>query len=344
VRVLDVLLPQVHGESGARPKYLDSDVELLVGDIRDPVVIRRALTGVDAVVHLAARAGVGQSMYQIVDYVEANDVGTAVLLEAIAAHPVRRLVIASSKSVYGEGLYADTEGKLLEEVARDRESLKRGVWEPEGLGGGSLRPVPTPETKRPSPSSVHALTKYDQERLAILIGDVYSVPTIALRIFDVYGTRQALSNPYTGVLANFAARLLNRRPPVVFEDGLQRRDFVHVSDVARATLLALDSPEEITGVFNIGSGESVTVLETARRLAVALGLGGHEPEITGQYRVGDVRHCFAEVTRARDVLRYEPKMPMDRGFAELATWLESEQASDLVAEARTELATRGLTF
>jgi dTDP-L-rhamnose 4-epimerase len=171
-------------------------------------------------------------MYQIADYVAANDVGSAVLLDAIAAHPVRRLVAASSMSVYGEGLYADSLGRPVEDVERDRDALRKGAWEPVQSDGGSLRPVPTPETKRPSLSSVYALTKYDQERLAILIGAAYGIPTIALRLFNVYGTRQALSNPYTGVLAIFAARLLNGNPPVIFEDGLQRRDFVHVSDVA----------------------------------------------------------------------------------------------------------------
>lgn len=344
VRALDSLVPQVHGEGGTRPSYLAPEVELLVGDVRDPVMVRRALAGVDSVVHLAARVGVGQSMYQIAEYVSANDVGSAVLLETVAAHPVRRLVAASSMSVYGEGLYLDPEGNPVEDAERDLDALRRGVWDAAGPGGAELRPAPTPETKRPSLSSVYALTKYDQERLAILIGAAYTIPTIALRLFNVYGTRQALSNPYTGVLAIFAARLLNGKPPVVFEDGLQRRDFVHVSDVARAILLALDAPDTMTGVFNVGSGESVTVLEIARRLAAALGRTGAEPEILGQYRVGDIRHCFADITRAREGLGYEPAMPMDRGLAELAAWLEREQASDLVAEARAELATRGLTF
>jgi dTDP-L-rhamnose 4-epimerase len=343
VRALDSLVPQVHGESGARPEYLHPDVELLVGDVRDPVLVRRALAGVDAVVHLAARVGVGQSMYQIADYVAANDVGSAVILEAIAAHPVRRLVTASSMSVYGEGLYLDSEGTPVD-AERDLESLRRGAWDVSAPDGGALRPVSTPETKRPNLTSVYALTKYDQERLALLIGNAYGIPTIALRLFNVYGTRQALSNPYTGVLAIFAARLLNGKPPVVFEDGLQRRDFVHVSDVARAFQLALDAPAETTGVFNVGSGESVTVLEIAQRLAAALGRSGPEPEITGQYRVGDIRHCFADISRAREALRYQPAMPMDVGLAELSAWLEREQAEDLVQEARAELATRGLTF
>ncbi|HET9251711.1 MAG TPA: NAD-dependent epimerase/dehydratase family protein [Candidatus Eisenbacteria bacterium] len=344
VRALDSLVPQVHGESGTRPSYLHPDVELLTGDVRDPVVVRRALTGVDSVVHLAARVGVGQSMYQIAEYVSANDMGSAVLLEAIAAHPVRRLVTASSMSVYGEGLYADPAGNPVEHAERGLESLRRGEWEVTDSGGSPLRPVPTPETKRPALSSVYALTKYDQERLALLIGSAYGVPSIALRLFNVYGTRQALSNPYTGVLAIFAARLLNGKPPVVFEDGLQRRDFVHVADVARAIRLALEAPETVSGVFNVGSGASVTVLEIAGRLAEALGRTGPDPEITGQYRVGDIRHCFADITKAREVLGYEPETPMDRGLEDLARWLEREQASDLVSEAREELATRGLTF
>ena len=232
VRALDSLDAQVHAR-GERPAYLSPDVELVRGDVRDPDAVRRALEGVDVVFHFAARVGVGQSMYELADYQSVNAHGTGVLLEALLDRPVAKLVVASSMSVYGEGAYAGPGGELLPAAERSREQLARGEWEPRGPTGEELRPVPTPETKPPSLASIYALGKYDQERMALIFGAAYGVPTVALRFFNVYGPRQALSNPYTGVLAIFASRLLNGKPPFVYEDGRQRRDFVSVYDVAR---------------------------------------------------------------------------------------------------------------
>src|SRR3954470_3917051 len=260
VRALDNLTPQVH-ETGERPSYLNGDVELVVGDVRDADAVRTALDGADAVLHLAARVGVGQSMYEIDDYTSVNAHGTAVLLQALLDHPVRQLVVASSMSVYGEGLYEDEHGRRVEDVERTRDQLERGDWEPPGPAGEALVPMPTPETKPPSLSSIYALGKYDQERMCLLFGSAYNVPTTALRFFNVYGPYQALSNPYTGVLAIFAGRLLNGRPPLIFEDRQQRRDFVSVSDVARACRLALECDGQDGQVVNIGSGHSVSVAE-----------------------------------------------------------------------------------
>jgi dTDP-L-rhamnose 4-epimerase len=337
VRALDCLVDQVHDDSPA-PPYLAEEIELVVGDIRDEEAVRRALEGVDSVVHLAARVGVGQSMYQLTEYTAANTAGTAVLLEALLEHPVRKLLVASSMSIYGEGAYEPAPA-----VERTREQLERGEWEPRGPNGEELTPVPTPETKEPSLASVYALTKFDQERMSLLYGAAYDVATVALRFFNVYGPRQALSNPYTGVLAIFASRYLNRRPPVIFEDGLQRRDFVSVYDVARACRLALTAASATSGAFNVGSGEHLTIREVATRMAAALGLDGIAPEITAQYRVGDVRHCFADISLARDRLGYEPQVTLDEGLVELAEWLEGQQADDRVGTARQELAARGLT-
>lgn len=342
VRALDSLVPQVHGESRDRPGYLEPEVELLRGDIRDPVLVRRALDGVDAVVHLAAAVGVGQSMYQIADYVGINDLGTAVLLEALLSHPVERLVVASSMSIYGEGLARDARGRAVEPDERPLERLKQGLWELEAPGGGTLEPLPTPETKRPTLSSVYALNKYTQERLCLLFGRAYGVPTVALRFFNVYGTRQALSNPYTGVLAIFASRLLNGRPPLIFEDGRQRRDFVHVRDVARACLLALERPEAAGLAVNVGSGVSRTVEEVARALAAAVGRPDLQPQITGRFRAGDIRHCFADIALARQALGFVPQEDFQEGLAELASWLAGEVAIDRVDQATEELARRGL--
>ncbi len=342
LRALDNLTPQVH-PGGERPEYLDADVELIVGDVRDEHAVRRALLDVDSVIHLAARVGVGQSMYEIGEYVAVNSQGTAVLLQALLDRPVRRLIVASSMSVYGEGLYLDEAGSPAAACERTREDLAGRRWEPHAADGRPLTPVPTPEDKPPVLSSIYALNKYEQERSALIFGRAYGIPTAALRFFNVYGPDQALSNPYTGVLAIFASRLLNEKRPMIFEDGLQRRDFVSVNDVARACTLALEHDDVDSEVLNVGSGISVTVCEVAERLARLLGKESITPEVTGEYRVGDIRHCFADITRARDVVGYEPQVSLDQGMAELAAWLEGQVADDRVDQARQELSRRGLT-
>ncbi len=343
VRALDTLEPQVHGPGAERPAYLAADVELVRGDVRDGEAIARALDGVDAVVHFAARVGVGQSMYEIAEYAAVNTGGTAVLLEALGRRPVARLVVASSMSIYGEGLYRATDGRIVEDAARSAEQLRRGDWEIRDADGAVLTPVATPEWKRPALSSVYALTKYDQERLCLMLGRAYGIPTVALRFFNVYGPYQALSNPYTGVLAIFAARLLNRRAPLVFEDGRQRRDFVHVRDVARAVALALDTEDGAGEVLNIGSGDAYTIEEIGRLLATALDRPEIAPEVSQTFRVGDIRHCFADTTRARAVLGYTPQVPLSSGLVELADWLARQTAEDRTADAARELRRRGLT-
>ncbi len=343
VRALDSLSPQVHGSDATRPGYLGDEVELVTGDVRDPDLVRRALAGVDVVYHLAAAVGVGQSMYEIAHYTSVNNLGSAVLLEELAANPVEQLVVASSMSLYGEGLYRAPDGSTSIGEERGLAQLRAGEWEVRNQRGEVLAPIPTPESKLPSLASVYALSKFDQERMCLLIGRAYGISTTALRFFNVFGTRQALSNPYTGVLAIFASRLLNDKPPTVFEDGLQRRDFVSVYDVARACALVLDRPESAGGVFNIGSGHSYTIKEIGQRIARVIGKEYLEPEITGKYRVGDIRHCFADISLARTVLGYEPQVALEDGLEELAAWLEGQEATDRVDEASAELAARGLT-
>jgi dTDP-L-rhamnose 4-epimerase len=336
VRALDPLVEQVHGES-ERPGYLSDDVELIPGDVRDAEIVRKALDGIDAVVHLAARVGVGQSMYEPADYASANTLGTAVLLETLQKRPVGKLVVASSMSIYGEGAY-----EPVPAAERTREQLERGEWEPRGANGEELRPVATPETTQPSLASVYALTKYDQERLCLLFGSAYDMPTVALRLFNVYGPRQALSNPYTGMLAIFASRLLNDRPPVVYEDGNQRRDFVNVADVARACRLALERDGADGRAVNVGSGESASVLEIADQLARLLSKE-LEPDLPGTFRAGDIRHCFADVSLARELLGFQAEVALEDGLRELAAWLEGQTATDHFDRAAAELAERGLT-
>jgi dTDP-L-rhamnose 4-epimerase len=341
VRALDNLSPQVHGAT-ERPAYLHPDVELLRGDVRDAEAVHRALDGIDAVYHLASAVGVGQSMYEIEHYTSTNNVGTAVLLEALIKHPVQRLVVASSMSLYGEGLYLTGDGRVVPGEERPIDQLRRAEWEVRDSGGVPLAPLPTPETKPPSLSSVYALSKYDQERMCLMVGRAYSIPTVALRFFNVFGTRQSLSNPYTGVLAIFASRLLNGNAPLIFEDGRQRRDFVSVYDVVQACRLALEHPAAEGQALNVASGRSVTVREVADLVAGILGKE-IEPEICGKYRVGDIRHCFADISRISAVLGYCPTVTLEDGLVELAEWLQDQAAEDRVAQASQELAARGLT-
>ncbi len=344
IRALDNLSVQVHGPERKRPRYLHPDVELIVGDVRDPETVGRALKGMDAVYHLAARVGVGQSMYEVEEYTSMNDVGTAVVLEALIKNPVERLIAASSMSVYGEGLYRDSAGRVCEAVPRSFEQLRAGDWELHDADGGILHPCPTPETKAPCLASVYAVNKFSQERMCLLVGRAYQIPAVALRFFNVFGPRQSLSNPYTGVIAIFASRLLNNQPPLIYEDGGQRRDFVSVYDVATACRLALERADAAYQVFNIGSGRSVTVREVAEKMARILGKEWIQPRLMSKYRVGDIRHCFADISLARRMLGYEPRVSMEKGMVEMAGWLEGQIAIDLIAEANADLHVRGLTL
>nr|WP_264185683.1 SDR family NAD(P)-dependent oxidoreductase [Roseicella aerolata] len=341
VRALDSLIEQVHGSDDKRPS-LDPEVEFQKGDVRDADAVARALRGVDSVVHLAAEVGVGQSMYAVDRYVSVNDHGTAILFQALIEQPVRRVVVASSMSIYGEGLYRSAGGRLVEDVVRQPRTAASQSWDPLDEAGRPLAPVPTPEAKRPALASVYAITKYVQERLTLTLAPAYGMEGVALRLWNVYGPGQALSNPYTGVLAIFASRLLNGQPPMIFEDGLQRRDFVHVEDVAQAFLLALEHPQAAGGVFNIASGVDRTVQEVAELLAGAMGRRSIAPEITGKARAGDIRHCIADIGLARRQIGFAPRTDFIEGLAELAEWVARQQAEDRVQQARGELEARGL--
>lgn len=340
VRVLDSLDPQVH-EDGERPAYLDDAVELIEGDVRDADLVGRLVRRADAVIHLAAAVGVGQSMYQIHRYVDVNARGTATLLEAVARHPVEKLIVASSMSVYGEGAYRDQSGELVHPPRRTSKQMAQREWNLTGADGEVLVPVPTPEQVTPVPTSPYALTKYDQELLTLMTGAAYEVPAVAMRLFNVYGPRQALSNPYTGVMAIFACRLLNGNAPLIYEDGEQLRDFVNVHDVARAFRLALERSDLADAVFNIGSGSAVSIREIATGIGKVLGRDDIAPQIVAKYRVGDVRHCFADISAANAV-GYRPQVTLEEGLIELAEWLEGQAAVDRVGQAADELNRRGL--
>jgi dTDP-L-rhamnose 4-epimerase len=342
VRVLDNLTEQVHGNSKEVPSYLNKEAEFILGDVRDTEAVRKALEGVDVVYHFAAAVGVGQSMFQIKEYTEINNIGTAVLLEELIKRPVQKLIVASSMSIYGEGLYQDSQNNRVEGVDRKVEDMKQGHWDLYDAQGEVLNPVPTPENKKPALSSVYALSKYDQERLCLMIGKAYNIPTVALRFFNVYGPNQSLNNPYTGVFAIFASRYLNDNPPLIFEDGHQKRDFVSVYDVARACRLALEVKKANGKVFNIGSGNIYTIIEIAERIGKVLDKSYLKAEITGKYRVGDIRHCYADISQARKVLGFEPQVKFEDGVLEMAQWLEGQVAIDNVAVMKSELEERGL--
>lgn len=341
VRVLDSLIEQVHG-GRTEPALLSPEAEFLVGDVRDEAALRGALKGVDRVVHLAAEVGVGQSMYAVDRYVSVNDHGTAVLFQQLIDQPVKRVVVASSMSIYGEGLYRDSAGTLHEDVLRVPRSGPDAPWDPLDATGRPMVPVPTPETKRPALASVYAITKFVQERLTLTLAPAYGMEGVALRLWNAYGPGQALSNPYTGVLAIFASRLHNGQRPMVFEDGLQRRDFVHVEDVARAFVLALEHPRAAGQVYNVASGQDRTVEEVANALARAMGRPELGPEITGKTRSGDIRHNIADIGKIQRELGFSVNRDFEKDLAELAEWVAAQQAEDRVSEARRELEARGL--
>ncbi|MDQ2833618.1 MAG: NAD-dependent epimerase/dehydratase family protein [Acidobacteriota bacterium] len=344
VRVLDDLLPQVHQDGP--PKYLSPEVELVVGDVRDPNLTRAMLRGVDVVFHFAATVGVGQSMYEISRYMSVNTQGTAELLQAILDTKIKlkKLIVASSMSIYGEGQYVcRTCGEAAFPPVRPVGQLKAANWELHcTYCSRELFPEPTKETKPSEINSIYAISKRDQEELCLIYGRTYGLPVTALRFFNIYGTRQALSNPYTGVAAIFAARLINDQAPLVFEDGEQMRDFVSVHDIVRANILAMERSESNGEVINVGSGQPIKIRRVAEMLAAALGKE-IAPVITQKYRSGDIRHCYADLTKARELLQYEPQIAHEEGFRELAAWLEHQQAEDKADTMLQELTTYGLT-
>ena len=336
VRVLDALVEQVHGAAG--PQYLNPAAEFLRGDVCDPEIVSQALEGVEVIYHKAAEVGVGQSMYEIARYVRANDFGTAVLLEEIVKRrpQIKKLVVASSMSIYGEGAYACDHCGPVQPKLRPLSQLLDRDWDINcPLCGAKVKPIATNEDKPLFPTSVYAISKQDQEQFCLVVGRAYDIPVVALRYFNVYGPRQALSNPYTGVCAIFSGRLLNDQSPLIFEDGEQTRDFVHVSDIVQANLLALESNRANYQALNIGSGHPLSIAEITSMLARGL-QKDIQPEITGKYREGDIRHCVADISRARTLLGYEPKVSLADGIPELLEWVRQQKAVD-TTQATAEL-------
>lgn len=347
--VLDNLDPQVHGAGVARPRHLEAHlrakaIQFVQGDVTDAAAVRVACRGVDTIVHLAAAVGVGQSMYEPRYYVHTNDLGTGVLLQEIVAcrDSVRRLVVASSMSLYGEGAYACPRCPSVVGAARSEQRLLAGQFEVACTAcGGDMEPQPTPETKAPDLCSVYAATKKHQEDLFVAFGRAYRMTTHALRFFNVFGPRQSLSNPYTGVAAIFLSRLLNGEAPLIFEDGEQSRDFIDVRDIARALFLAVERQDGGVHVLNVGTGKRVRIAEVSELLARELGLS-IAPKRLGQYRVGDIRHCIADTSLAEQGLGFRAQYTLETGVADLIGWCRTESARDLVEGSLDELRGKGL--
>lgn len=341
VCIFDNLTSQVHcgGES-----YVPRGARFVLGDVRDLERLSSVVCDAEVIFHFAAAVGVGQSMYHISEYTSTNNLGTANLLQAVlnTRSIPEKIIVASSMSIYGEGKYRCAECGETAPPPRPLDQLKAKRWEACCPNCRQpLVPVPTREDKPLQCTSIYALSKKDQEEMTLLFGRTYKIPVIALRYFNIYGTRQSLSNPYTGVAAIFASRLLNGRAPVIFEDGRQMRDFVGVQDVVQANLLAMESSSVDGRALNIGSGNPVTICEVAEELQQAL--GSQMPvEITGKYRAGDVRHCFGDISAAVHLLGYRPRCTMAQGMNELAEWLRSQQANDFVDEAMKRLTVHGL--
>lgn len=343
VRVLDILSEQVHGPDAKVPPALRG-AEFIHGDVRDSTHLAQAVAGVDAVAHLAAETGVGQSMYEVSRYVDVNDHGTACLLQALieCGRPVH-VVLASSRAIYGEGLYRCERCGEVSPPPRDPTALEQGAWEPMcPLCGGALHSVATHEAAPPKPGSVYAVTKLAQEHLSQVIGTAYGLSVIVLRYFNVYGPGQSLSNPYTGILSTFYTRAKSGNEIRIFEDGQESRDFVYIDDVVEATRRALlleHHPH--SAVINVGSGVPISVHDLTCAL---LELGGWNVpvRITGGFRVGDVRHVFANMTRAKQILGFEPQIPLAEGLRRWLRWAESSEYHDTTDAAAGQLTERGL--
>lgn len=348
VTILDNLEPQVHGETEKLPDYVTGNAAFIYGDIRERELLEKVVPEVDAVIHLAAMVGVGQSMYQTERYVDVNTKGTANLLDVLINEEtnVKKLIVASSMSIYGEGkYYCEKCSTNIYPALRDEKQLKKKQWShlcP--MCNSLLTPQPTDEEGPLITTSMYAMTKRHQEEMCLLIGQTYGIPTVALRYFNVYGSRQALSNPYTGCAAIFTSRILNNKPPYIFEDGNQTRDFIHVKDIAQASLNALEHSKANYKAINIGTGKPITIKNLAETLIKLYDKSDFQPYISNKYRKGDTRHCYADIQRACKLLNFEPSISLEDGLAELAEWAKAHGwgAVDLFEKALRELRERCL--
>lgn len=324
VRVLDNLSENIHPLGTERPANLPLEAEFIKGDLRNRELVEQALDLVDFVIHLGSIEGVSTSMFKIHDYTDNNCAGTSVLLEVINGKKIKHLIIASSMAVYGEGLYLDGAGNKIQDAHRNPLDLEIRKWNISGKYQEDLLPVPTPENKCVFPQSVYGLSKYYQETLCLLSGNTYNYPVTVLRFFNIYGPGQSLSNPSGDVLAKFGARLLNNVSPLLFEDGFKLRDFLHVKDAARACLLTLKANLKGGTVLNIGSGKPHSIREVALKMALIMEKNRIQPQISKQYRLGDIRNCFSDISKANSLIGFMPTIQLDEGMLEMTEWLKSQ--------------------
>ncbi|MCX7020050.1 MAG: SDR family NAD(P)-dependent oxidoreductase [bacterium] len=345
VRVYDNLEPQVHGNISEPPAYLSREAEFIRGDVLDRDAFKKALEGVDAVVHDAAMVGVGQSQYQIFRYTNVNTTGTAILLDILVNEKtsVERLLVASSMSIYGEGYYKrPSDGAFVCPILRPDEQMEKKDFEMHDADTGEvLQPVPTPESKPLYCTSIYALSKKDQEEYCLVAGRAHNLSTIACRYFNVYGPRQALSNPYTGAAAIFSSRIKNSNPPLIYEDGKQCRDFINVRDIVEAKLFLLENPKANLDFYNICTGKPASIGELARMLCRLNGRPDIEPQVVYSFRSGDIRHCYGDASKLA-ALGWRSRIQLEDGLRELVEWTAQQEAVDKVDQAHKELVERGL--
>lgn len=344
VRIFDNLLPVVHGMGCEKPAYLNPLAEFVKGDIREFAQVEEALEGIDAVYHLAALTGVGQSMYEIKDYVDVNISGTSNLLQAVVKNnkTIKKIILASSRAVYGEGAYTcDLCGATFPQ-ARTYEQLNQGKWDISCTTcNKSLRPIPTSEEKSLNPVSIYGITKKVQEELFRCAGQAYHIPFVILRYFNVYGERQSLSNPYTGIIPLFITAVVNGLPPQVYEDGQESRDFVHVKDVVETNLFALNDKKLEGMILNVGTQHWLTIFDVAKSIIDKL-CSPLRPKIVGIARVGDIRHCIADISKIHSISGYRPSVSFDIGISELIQWILQQKPDTKYKDPSVELGQKGL--
>lgn len=326
ITVLDSLSPQIHGPNYSFPEQ--EGIRFIKGDVRNEADWKNALLDCDIVVHYAAETGTGQSMYEVHRYVEHNISGTALLLDALVntRHKVKKVIIASSRAIYGEGKYACDEHQVQYPSSRREQDLSAGIFEPRCPECGKpLRVLPTDEASKLHPSSVYGITKLSQEQLVLNVCQSINIPAIAFRYQNVYGPGQSLKNPYTGILSIFSTLIRSGGKRInVFEDGQETRDFVYVGDVVKATMLGIEADTASQEIYNVGSGVATSVLEVAEQLRTLYG-ADTEIKVTGNYRIGDIRHNVASLEKISADLGFRPEVSFSEGIREFAAWVQQQE-------------------
>lgn len=346
VTIIDSLEEQVHGRNDHPPDYLNKDAKFNHDSVTDYRKFRDLVGESDIIFHLAAKVGVGQSMYKIKDYIDSNIGGLGNLLDILVncEHNVKKLVLASSNTVYGEGKYNCSSCGVIYPGLRQTDQLKHKEWDIRCPNCGKIaEPLLTSEDSILTPSSIYAFSKLAQEKMGMMIGETYGINTTVLRFFLTYGTRQSLSNPYTGVCAIFSSRALNGKPPIIFEDGNQSRDFVHVSDICQALILAMEKKAANGETFNVGTGTAVTIGEVAEIITEKIN-SNLKPIYNQNYRIGDIRHCIADISKIKTKLGYSPTLNLKEGIDDLISWIKIKKNNIIEnsLKAMEELKQKGL--